>query len=222
MTRPELGLLFAMVITAGCGDPVVGGDASTGMDSGPAGDAGSCGSFEICGDHIDQNCDGRDQSCGDNDRDGTQACRAGEDPIGGACDCNDDRADIRPGRGPGVPGANEACDGVDNDCNGRVDEVAACCAGCASLGDARDRADLCTVAGECDCTTDPAMGPCPVGRTCCAGGCVDVTSDVMNCGYCGAQCTVSSDTCAARACRCGAGEPCELANVCSGGACPAP
>ncbi len=176
--------------------------------------------FELCGDRIDQDCDGEDQSCGDNDRDGVQACRPEEDPIRSGCDCDDGRADVRPAFGA-LPGAPEACDGVDNDCNGRTDEAAACCDACASLGDARDRADICTVEGVCDCSTDAASGPCAEGLTCCVAGCVDVTSDVMNCGFCGAQCTVSADRCEAGACACGAGgTPCDLDGACTDGTCP--
>ena len=36
-------------------------------------------------------------------------------PAAGMADCNDSRADVK-------PGANEPCDGVDNNCNGAIDE----------------------------------------------------------------------------------------------------
>ena len=175
--------------------------------------------YEICGDGIDQNCDRRDASCGDEDRDGVQACRPGEDPLGGTCDCDDSRNDVRPRVGA-IGGAIEACDGIDNDCNGRIDGGAACCEGCASLGEDRDRADVCTEDGTCDCSSDPGMGPCAEGMTCCTVGCVDVQTDVMNCGFCNAVCTVSADSCVAGNCACGETGPCELDNVCSGGMCP--
>jgi hypothetical protein len=176
-------------------------------------------SYEICGDRIDQDCNRMDDSCGDTDGDGIMACRPGESPVGGGCDCDDRRTDVRPPFGAGVPGAPEVCDGVDNDCNGRIDESAMCCAGCASLGTARDRADLCTEAGECDCSTEPGIGPCASGLTCCTSGCVDVTTDFDNCGFCNAQCTVSADHCEARECRCGAGPVCDLDTACVGGSC---
>ena len=67
----------------------------------------------------------------------------------------------------GIPGALEACDGLDNDCDGRADESAECCEGCASLGADRDRADECLEDGTCDCTTEPGIGPCPEGESCC-------------------------------------------------------
>ncbi len=178
-------------------------------------------SFEICGDHIDQNCDGHDESCGDNDGDGVQACMPGEDPTSGTCDCDDERADVRPPFGT-VAGAPELCDGVDNDCNGRVDESSACCDACSSLGDHRDRADICTVDGVCDCTSDSASGPCAEGSTCCSTGCVDVQTDAMNCGFCGAVCTGSSDSCVAGNCMCGDGPPCDLNYECLAGVCQTP
>lgn len=174
--------------------------------------------YELCGDRIDQNCDHHDTACGDTDRDGVQACTPVQNPITDGCDCDDERTNVRPPFGT-LAGAREECDGIDNDCNGRIDESAACCEGCASLGAARDRADICTTDGTCDCTSDPALGPCAEGRTCCSAGCVDVTSDVMNCGFCGAQCTVSADHCEARECRCGATAPCDLDAACTAGGC---
>jgi uncharacterized surface protein with fasciclin (FAS1) repeats/subtilisin-like proprotein convertase family protein len=85
------------------------------------------GAEEVC-DEVDNDCDGdTDEGVqttffADNDADGfgdesnsITACSA---PIGFVTndgDCNDDNAAIR-------PGANEACDGVDNDCDGDTDE----------------------------------------------------------------------------------------------------
>lgn len=173
--------------------------------------------YELCGDRIDQNCDRRDESCGDNDADGIQACAGGEDPLGG-CDCNDEDSTVRPRRGS-VPSAPEICDALDNDCNGRIDESALCCGGCASLGADRNRADVCTVEGVCDCSGDAASGPCAVGLVCCSVGCVDITSDVMNCGFCDAPCTVGADRCVASVCMCGDGPVCDFTGECTAGAC---
>ncbi len=173
-------------------------------------------SVEICGDRIDQNCDGRDASCGDTDGDGVQACREGDDLT--TCDCDDSRTDVRPAR-RGLPGAPELCDGRDNDCNGRVDEHAQCCAGCASLGSDRSRADICTEAGECDCSGAPGVGPCAAGQTCCAGGCTDLQTDFDNCGFCNLVCTTSTDRCTAGECRCGASPGCALTVMCRDGRC---
>lgn len=234
----RISALFALAVSiAACGsEPPVEADAGP-FDAGPpppcetdtdcAGSYCNPGSnlccvpasptFEICGDHIDQNCDRRDESCGDNDGDGVQACRPGEDPIGGVCDCDDERADVRPPFGT-VPGAPEACDAIDNDCNGRTDESSQCCEGCASL-DRRDRADICTVEGACECTTAAGDGPCAESDTCCSAGCVDVQVDALNCGFCGAACTGSSDRCVAGNCACGDGPPCDLDYPCVDGVC---
>ncbi len=186
-----------------------------GTDSGALPD-GCVPRIEICGDRMDQNCDGRDQSCGDNDGDGIMACRDGDDLT--MCDCDDSRTDVRPPFGTGVPGAPEICDGRDNDCNGRVDESAECCAGCASL-DVKSRADLCLEDGSCDCTTEAGVGPCPSGQTCCGGGCTDIDTDFDNCGFCGTVCTTSADRCVAGMCACGTGPVCDLDYPCTGGSC---
>jgi cysteine-rich repeat protein len=73
------------------------------------------GAIEICGNGVDENCDGSDAPCGgqctDNDKDGFSI-------EGGSCglvDCDD--ADNRI-----YPGAEEVCDGKDNNCDGQVDE----------------------------------------------------------------------------------------------------
>ncbi|UJR78695.1 MopE-related protein [Sandaracinus amylolyticus] len=215
-----------LVASAACGgddddDGVVpGADGSTpgGLDGSMVrtdGGGGCVPAIEICGDRMDQNCDGRDTSCGDTDGDGIEACRAGDDLT--RCDCDDGRTDVRPPFGS-LAGAPELCDDRDNDCDGRVDESAQCCEGCASLDD-RARADVCTEDGSCDCSTAPGVAPCAAGQTCCAGGCVDLQSDMENCGYCGTTCTQSADRCTAGECHCGTGPVCDLDYVCTGGSC---
>ncbi len=75
---------------------------------------------EICGDNIDQNCDGDDMicphNCTDNDHDGY-----GEGSGCFAMDCNDDNPNIN-------PGAREIADnGIDDDCDGKqLSSVANC------------------------------------------------------------------------------------------------
>jgi hypothetical protein len=238
MIRSMFALALGLGLAA-CGSPPPAMPDAAGFDSGPY--TGPCGSdtqcpgsycnpgserccvpatpaYEICGDRIDQNCDRHDESCGDNDDDGVQACMPGEAPLSG-CDCDDELATVRPALAD-VAGAPELCDGIDNDCNGRIDESAACCAGCESLGaDRAVRADVCDADGACDCSGEPGIGPCAAGESCCSAGCVDVQTDVTNCGVCEAACNVSSDRCTAGACACGTGMPCDLIGVCTDGSC---
>ena len=94
-------------------------------------EVGSC-TAEIC-DGIDNDCDGEiDENVqrtfwldGDGDGFGTSAnpvlaCTAPSGYVSNDGDCNDGNAAI-------FPGATELCDGIDNDCDGEVDE------GCANL-----------------------------------------------------------------------------------------
>ena len=230
MKRSVVLALALATLASGCpSDPAT--DAGPGVDVGPLDAPIPPGvdanlpcvpRVEICGDRIDQDCNGRDTSCGDTDRDGIDACRPGEAPP--ACDCDDSNAGVYPPFGTGTPGGAELCDGLDNDCNGRIDEASQCCDGCAFLGAERDRADVCTEAGGCDCSTEPGDGPCPSGETCCLAGCVNTDTDFANCGLCGAMCTNQADHCelgpsGLGECRCGAGMVCDFIYVCMAGAC---
>jgi len=67
------------------------------------------GAADICGDGIDQDCNGDDAVCGDEDGDGYLSIA-----LGGT-DCDDSDNTV-------YPGAPEICnDGVDNDCDGNID-----------------------------------------------------------------------------------------------------
>lgn len=75
------------------------------------------GAPELCGDGNDNNCNGETDescpSCSDADNDTFYA------QIGcGIVDCNDENNAIN-------PNAKEICDGIDNNCNGRIDEAGA-------------------------------------------------------------------------------------------------
>jgi len=61
---------------------------------------------EICGNGVDDNCDGNIDEIYDEDNDGFTNC----EPV----DCDDGDADV-------YPGAPEVCDGKDNDCDGACD-----------------------------------------------------------------------------------------------------
>jgi len=100
--------------------------------------------------------------CQDADKDGVIAAR----------DCNDNDPAIR-------PGAIELCDGVDNNCDGQIDErvevtinngIGSCKAGKVSV--------LSCSKGFDDCDKDPANG-CET----------DIYNDNQNCGSCGNACT---------------------------------
>jgi hypothetical protein len=175
-------------------------------------------SVERCGDHVDQDCDGHDASCGDQDGDTINACTPADTDLT-MCDCNDSDRNTYPAR-PGLAGGAEACDGHDNDCDGRVDEAAACCPACMALGDAT-RGDVCSPSGECQCSTAPGGAVCPAGQACCSHGCVDTTTDLANCGSCGFACTNQSDRCVAGECSCGPppGMTCACDQVCTAGTC---
>lgn len=227
-----LTFILPLALLAACGDDDTSADGGRvedsgavtedggGEDSGAGGDdtgvsrfdavgfdAGCEPTIEICGDRIDQNCDGRDTSCGDSDNDRVEACRVGDDLS--TCDCDDDSADVYPGRA-------EMCDGLDNDCNGRIDEISECCAGCSDVG---QRGDLCAVSGECECSTAPGRAVCGEGQVCCGNGCSDISSDISNCGFCGTACDTSTDRCTAGQCRCGADESCANDRMCTAGSC---
>ncbi len=98
----------------GYGDPATGAASCT-QPAGTVGDATDCDDTnpdahpdapEACDAAVDLNCDGY-VGTDDNDHDGWIACQ----------DCNDGDATV-------YPGADELCDGLDNNCNSVVDEDA--------------------------------------------------------------------------------------------------
>ncbi len=72
------------------------------------------GATEICGNSVDENCDGLVAVCPDHDQDGDGY--EGE-PWGD--DCNDQNPNVH-------PGATEVCNGIDDDCDGVIDMVDVC------------------------------------------------------------------------------------------------
>jgi hypothetical protein len=69
---------------------------------------------EVCGNGLDDNCSGGDVPCAGADADGDTyvACPVG---VTVGCDCDDSDAAVH-------PGVAEACDALDNDCDGLVNE----------------------------------------------------------------------------------------------------
>ncbi len=106
----------------------VGACASTGSTSCVTGQvrdsciAGTPAPIDTCGNGVDDDCDGSidegcTQPCPDADQDGYAVCAtACALPPGKTCgDCDDTSGAVR-------PGATETCNGVDDDCDGTVDE----------------------------------------------------------------------------------------------------
>ncbi len=136
---PDEGLVSTQYVDAdgdGFGDPAspeslcgsVEGYAPYADDCDDTNAAVNPAALEVC-DGIDNNCrDGVDEGMGstyfvDSDGDGygdpslpVDGCEGGDGAVDNDLDCNDRNADIS-------PDAEEVCDGVDNDCSGRVDDV---------------------------------------------------------------------------------------------------
>ncbi|AEI63997.1 regulator of chromosome condensation [Corallococcus macrosporus] len=111
--------------TQACSQP--GGYVSNASDCNDASASIRPGASEVC-DGTDNNCDGAvDEGVGstwyrDADSDGygnpgqsTQACSQPGGYVANSTDCNDTTSGAR-------PGGTESCDGVDNNCNGSIDE----------------------------------------------------------------------------------------------------
>src|SRR6185503_8884802 len=81
------------------------------------------GAAEVC-DGGDNNCDGACDEESLLDRDGDQYTECGS--VIGVCGKSDNYIDCQPENAAVYPGAPEACDGVDNDCDGQFLETAPC------------------------------------------------------------------------------------------------
>jgi hypothetical protein len=151
------------------------------------------GAKEICGDTVDQNCDGRDLAAADCDADGDRFTT-------NQGDCDDKNPTIS-------PGAIERCDGIDNNCNGKIDEGFGLGVDC-SAG-----AGACRVAATTVCNASFNGVVCggkpgqPQPETCdgvdndCNGQIDDVSDsaggDVNNCGGCNVHCKAPANGVAA-------------------------
>jgi hypothetical protein len=106
------------------------------------------GATEVCGDGVDNDCDGLKGNIyfEDFDKDGfgnpnvtiDNLCNPPFDYVSDNTDCDDTDNTI-------YPGAYEDCDGVDNNCNGTVDEG---CSTCSPKGE------------QCDYNSDCCSGKC--------------------------------------------------------------
>jgi hypothetical protein len=123
---------------------------------------------EIC-DGRDNDCDGDVDEGHDADDDGYTWCGGGRPEL---ADCVPDDPDIHPSpRGPDGSGVvEERCDGLDNDCDGDIDEDPEC-GGTAQCGGDEDCAD----GLSCDALRDRCVAPRSEGSWCrsdaeCSGG----------------------------------------------------
>ncbi|MDB4982957.1 MAG: Tryptophan synthase alpha chain [Myxococcales bacterium] len=147
------------------------------------------GAKEICGDTVDQDCDGHDLGVMDCDADGDRFT-----PAQGDCD------DKNPAIGPKML---ERCDGVDNNCDGMKDEGFDLGASCTN------GVGACAAAGKTMCSAsyggvvcDAVLGK-PSAETCdnedndCNGRVDDVagqaTGDLANCGGCNVACAAPAN-----------------------------
>ena len=132
------------------------------------------GEISFCGDNgaqAEANANAPKDPCEENP-DAAECLDADKDGVLAAKDCNDNDATIR-------PGAIELCDGIDNNCNGQVDEqltvnivngIGTCTTGKVSVKACNKGFD--------DCDKDPANG-CET----------DIFNDRENCGSCGNSCS---------------------------------
>jgi hypothetical protein len=173
-----------------------GGDATIVVPLQPVGGFGClpgevCAGEGLCGPA--PQCDNVTIGC-DNDGDGHRACLPEQAPP---CDCRDDIGEV-------FPGAEEHCDGFDNDCNGEDDppECAGCFDECPAFDPDRcERADCST--GECqilprgdgaDCVGESGAAVCCGGE--CDGACDPaVEPEERACGACGSQTRECGDDC---------------------------
>jgi len=167
-------LVTAIGFVQGCGSDVSdtadagtgggGADAATGCPGVP------CEGDEVC---VGGECLPPGSACVDGDGDGFGPfCDAGDD-------CDDDNAEVHPGRA-------EVCNDIDDDCDFFVDEENVCapCNPSCTPGEVLCNGSeiiFCDDSSGCPRLGDPV--PCPAGEACRDGACVEVCVDADNDGY---------------------------------------
>jgi hypothetical protein len=168
---------------------------------------------------LPEQCNGKDDDCNGVVDDLTQgegdACATGQP---GVCAAGVRRCAQLPAGGaalqclPVTGPSAEVCNGLDDNCDGQVDE------GFDKLHDPLH------CGGPNDCTA------CAQGSACCTGRCADTRTDALNCGACGHACAAGQGCCGSQcvdltsnAASCGiCGRACASGQVCRGGQCVPP
>jgi hypothetical protein len=105
-----------------------------------------------------------------------------------------------------APAPAELCNGLDDDCDGPVDEgfdLVRSTTDCLRCGNACAPGESCCSAGCVDLQTDERYcgacdRSCGAGLSCCGGGCVDTQDDDDHCGLCGQACGDGQSCCGGR------------------------
>jgi hypothetical protein len=174
------------------------GDGCFGPDCDDTNPGVNRGADEVCGNQVDEDCDGTvnecPTDCTDDDGDGFGVAGSNSDCPNQGDDCDDTDDTIN-------PNAEEVCNGADDNCDGAVDECAQ--AGASCDGTAADSRCVVAIGGACQTDSDCAenarcdanLSECrlPEGESCSAPDeCLD--------GFACDSGTCSGDFCAVNSC----------------------